>query len=881
MELTDLTIEVRDVNLNRVGVILPTDATFELRDEFCNVGKWSITLPLEHPMVAKLRTPGAGLIATGPDSNTLLSGPVVASSSTGSADAPEGMVTIDGVTDDVVLSDALAYANPASSTMAGQTVQANDVRTGPLETVMHAFVNANIGPGAPAARRKARLVMGTNLGRGPSVTKSARFPVLGNLLNEIAALGDIGFRVIQRGQQLVFETYQVADRTKTIRMDLWNNTLASYDVQTAGATLTRAIVAGQEEGVKRQLLERTTAEAQAQEALWGRRIERFLDQRQTDDITELQQAGDKVLAKEGIAQAVIKFVPMDDTTMRPLYDWWLGDKVTAVIEGQELTALVQAAIIRVDSDGLRVAVALGDQKGTVGQIQAFQNAIEQRVSAIERTVEVSSNTPEVIPSGTDLNGYLEDGVWDIDSVALANSTLNLPAPPIPASGADVGVVRPASFGTLRVHNTGTRIVQEFTALLAIGGTARSFTYRRVRGAGGTTWGPWVLDHPAIPVRGEVEQELVAKSLNAHKDSPVGIRRLDQRHPMSFVTLNGDTWYSESGLYVASPNWRYPTFATNWIDYSNGFLAAQYRRLSSGVVMLRGLIRSVAANLSSDVIFVLPPGYRPAHKLMFLVGADTVNGTRIDVLPNGEVRLPGATGTSRGYVSLAGIQFPAADVAPDSAWTPLTFQNGFSSYHTTDPSWPVAGYWVDPYGRVWFRGLFGRAAALTADTIYAQLPAALATNQQVHYAAEAWGGFSSQHALNAGLYVKTGTTGMAWISTPQFPIMPKASYPESAWATFAFVNSWQNYGTGSFPAMSLTEAPDGLMHLRGLINAGAVGQNIAGVGASYGSTPLGTLIYAGAANNAYARTDISSGAINSNSGSNAWWSLDNIVYLREA
>jgi hypothetical protein len=52
---------------------------------------------------------------------------------------------------------------------------------------MYEYVNANAGPGAPTARRVAGLMLGTSAARGPVVKKSARFNVIGNLLNALAA----------------------------------------------------------------------------------------------------------------------------------------------------------------------------------------------------------------------------------------------------------------------------------------------------------------------------------------------------------------------------------------------------------------------------------------------------------------------------------------------------------------------------------------------------------------------------------------------------------------------------------------------------------------------------------------------------------------------
>ena len=87
MNVNDLTIEVRDANLERVGQILATDlvgAEFILR--FNNVGNWRISIPTTHPLADAFTAPGSGVILTGP-TGVILSGPMTS-------------VTIDQSTDD-------------------------------------------------------------------------------------------------------------------------------------------------------------------------------------------------------------------------------------------------------------------------------------------------------------------------------------------------------------------------------------------------------------------------------------------------------------------------------------------------------------------------------------------------------------------------------------------------------------------------------------------------------------------------------------------------------------------------------------------------------------------------------------------------------------
>ncbi|WKU46738.1 siphovirus ReqiPepy6 Gp37-like family protein [Streptomyces sp. VNUA116] len=378
---------MRDKTLTRVGLVRPEDLSLEVQETFNGVGTWKLTLPTEHPLAETLRAPGAGLIITGA-SDVLMSGPVVSSEYAATPEDRRGSVTFEGVSDSVVLSDMLAWPEPANGDVTTQKT-GHDERTGAAETVMHAFVAANCGPAAPAARRRAGLVMGTDRARGPVITKAARFPTLGKLLMEIATLADLGFRVVQRGRQLVFETAQVVDRTREIRLDVLAGTLAGQRVAVSTPGATRVIVAGQGEMEDRTFVPVDNATSVAAEGEWGRRIERFVDQRNTDNPEQLTQAGAEVLADEGFTSTAVQAVPVADSAMELGVDWGLGDRVTVVAGGQELTAPVTGVVIKASSDGFQAGALLGDPSAfnaTAAAAKATQST-ESRVSALERTAE--------------------------------------------------------------------------------------------------------------------------------------------------------------------------------------------------------------------------------------------------------------------------------------------------------------------------------------------------------------------------------------------------------------------------------------------------------------------------------------------------------------
>jgi hypothetical protein len=384
VKLRDLTVEVRDKALNRVGAIRPEELVLELEDQFNNVGTWKLTLAVEHPLTTALRTPGSGVIITGP-TDVLMSGPTTKNEFASTPEDPGGSVVFEGISDTCVLSDYLAFPDPTNINPTTQTLSHDD-RTGAAETLLHAYVNANIGPGAPAGRRKAGLTMGTNLGRGTVMKKSARFPVLGNLLTDIAVVDGLGFRVVQRGANLVFETYQIVNRTSVIRLDVMNNTLAGQRVAITPPSATHVIVAGQGEQEDRTFRDVTTAESLAAEADWGRRIEVFQDQRDQSEDAQLDQSGLETLADKGFTAVAVQAVPMEDSAMQFGIDWGLGDVVSVVVNDQELSSTVTGMILKATSDGFKLGVELGDATGfnaEAAYAQRVQNT-ENRVSQLER-----------------------------------------------------------------------------------------------------------------------------------------------------------------------------------------------------------------------------------------------------------------------------------------------------------------------------------------------------------------------------------------------------------------------------------------------------------------------------------------------------------------
>lgn len=388
MKATDLVVEVRDANLNRVGQITARDLLgLELVLRFNAAGGWRVTLPAGNAMAEALRQPGAGIIVNGPD-GVLLSGPMFSAKNVKSATDPAGQWEIAGYDDTVILGQRVAYPVPATADLAGQVLE-HDVRAGFAETVLKGYVNANMGPSAPLERRVPGLIVETDLERGPVITGRARFDKLGELLSQLAIAGNLGFDIAQTGENLEFRVFQPLDRSAEVRMDVDNNRLERAEYSYTAPEATRVIVAGNGSGVDRVFLERSTVESLDAETLWSRRIEVFKDQRNTSDLAELEQAGDEILADKGKTVEAVSVTPSDGPAMAYPRDWGLGDRVSVVVGSDTISQVVTEVALVVGADGLRVAATVGDPavaaRGDVeAEVVTRQSDQEARISNLER-----------------------------------------------------------------------------------------------------------------------------------------------------------------------------------------------------------------------------------------------------------------------------------------------------------------------------------------------------------------------------------------------------------------------------------------------------------------------------------------------------------------
>jgi len=109
--------------------------------------------------------------------------------------------------------------------------------------------------------------------------------------------------------------------------------------------------------------------------------------------------------------------------------------------------------------------------------------------------------------------------------------------------------------------------------------------------------------------------------------------------------------------IAQDGWTAPTLLNGWVNYSATFNPAGYFRDKTGIVHLRGLVRSGTVT-AGTAIFTLPAGYRPARLEIF----SNVAYTTIYVYGRCDVNTAGNVNFYAGgnaFFSLDGITFRAS------------------------------------------------------------------------------------------------------------------------------------------------------------------------------------------------------------------------------
>ncbi len=342
----------------------------------------------------------------------------------------------------------------------------------------------------------------------------------------------------------------------------------------------------------------------------------------------------------------------------------------------------------------------------------------------------------------------------------------------------------------------------------------------------------------------------------------------------FTDSLGTVTSSAARLTVNLNSWSSFSLQNSWSDYGAGYQANGYRKTTSGVVQLKGLIKRTGTPTLGEVIAVLPASYRPTASLFFPASTNPNVAGRITVDSSGNVILQNG---DAGWISLDNVHFIPNNGRYDGK-SINTFKNGWDNYSSGVS--PVA-YIVDDVGRIHLRGILSMGTIYDGAQIF-DMPSDLMPSLYMHIPATAYGGTFSAIGLN-GTYVNSGNSVVSkGLGTNYLGInvMYHPNAYSGDWQNLTMANSWVAYG-GNFATPQYTKGADGLVSLKGLIKAGTATSGTVMATLPSGFRPSATILYAGYSTGAYARIDInSSGDILFRTGSNSWLSLDGITFYAD-
>lgn len=365
--LSEWTVRLRGEDLRPVGEV-DTFTRIEIVARFNDVGTWIVDIP-EYQL--PLLQPGGGVIIRRAG-QVVMAGPWTSRRRVRDGDSPNGVIELSGVADDVIIADRLAWPVPAQP-VTNQSANAYDSRSGIAETVVKAYINANIGALARTERKVPGLTVEPNLARGTSVVGFARFDNLAELVSALLLPDGLGWQVVWNPGVLDFEVYQPQDLSQLVRFQWPEGALSSLADTLTAPIGTREIVAGDGEGTARIFRERGNPAAETD---WGRRIERFVDRRDTSDTALMDQEGDQALTDEGpVVQSDVKVT--DTYRLQYGRDYALGDIVTVVGDDTETANVVREAHLTVSGDGETVEPTIGTPNV---QSEMTQDAMTKRLA---------------------------------------------------------------------------------------------------------------------------------------------------------------------------------------------------------------------------------------------------------------------------------------------------------------------------------------------------------------------------------------------------------------------------------------------------------------------------------------------------------------------
>lgn len=334
-------------------------------------GQATIVVPADHVRAAQLLEPGGRVVVTyRPDGGTpmTLSGEIGTVQAQGPRRSSTLVVTVRGDWVDRVLAWPVPGASLGSQSVAYWTA------TGPAETVVKSVITANA-----LTRLALPWIVATNLGRGSTVSISARMVPLSDVVEAAADLGGIGVRVAQPSGavKIGVDCYVGTDRTARVLSED-TGAITAWSLTANAPTATRAVVGLQGEAEEREFTAVHNADA---ESAWAK-IETFIDARDLDDGADGALRGADKLAEAGPTLGLSVTLAETDA-WRVGRNLHLGDLVTvAPIPGVlSVERVTEIRLSYSSEDGLRVEPILGNPDSAEPE-RALASTIRQIATAI-------------------------------------------------------------------------------------------------------------------------------------------------------------------------------------------------------------------------------------------------------------------------------------------------------------------------------------------------------------------------------------------------------------------------------------------------------------------------------------------------------------------
>lgn len=367
-----VTLLVTDQNLNVLGDPLDRWTNLDVTRRFTEPASGTVDLPAS-PEVMELLQPGRRLVVMR-DGQIWTAGPMevpqevevgYGGGDSSSGQAPPGEITINFTDDLGRVAGYITWPNPAVAWASQPAATWRTITATDGEAIIRQLVSENCGPGALAARRIPRLILGPLSGAGTTTLVNTRFEGLLEAARRVAIDGGgLGFRTRQDGRDIIFEVYQPRDLSRTARFSFGLGNLRYLRAKLSAPTVTHALVTGTEdEGATTRAFVEVADTAQA--AAWYR-VEKPVDGSAADDAAgELTQAGRDELAG-GAAPVELATVTVDIPDLVAGRDFDLGDRVSVQLpNGSEVTDLVRSMHLQATpAGGEQVTTLVGSPEAT-------------------------------------------------------------------------------------------------------------------------------------------------------------------------------------------------------------------------------------------------------------------------------------------------------------------------------------------------------------------------------------------------------------------------------------------------------------------------------------------------------------------------------------